>query len=542
MGILTLIVITLALSLFLNLILKRINISPIVGYILTGFLISLGVNHTENIDPHVLSELAEFGIVFLMFTIGLEFSLHHMKSMKKEVFVYGALQVILTAVFFTLMANNFFGIDLKTSIIIGLALALSSTAIVLKVLNENGDIHRPYGRYSLGILLFQDLAVIPILLMISFFSSSGETSLSDLLINTFLSGAIVIFILFVVGKYLTTKFLEYVVDSKTEELFIIGILLLVLSASWLAHAFGFSYSLGAFIAGMLIAETKYKHQIEADLVPFRDILLGLFFITVGMQMNLEVVLDNYLLIAALTAGILFAKAVIIYLIVVSFSYFKRAIKTSLALAQVGEFSFAVFALAKSNELIEDELLQILLAVVVVSLIFTSIVIRYVRPFTDYLFKEPDPIDPAPMVSAGFDKHIVVCGYSLLGQQVVKELKIKGVPYVAIEHDRNHVKEGLDKGDSVMFGNAASKTLLEAVSIKKATAVIIAIDNDEKIRLICEAIHSIDENIDIILKYSHEEQRKDFESLDIKSFTNENEMLSRVLVYEAVKCEIGLSSY
>ena len=536
MGILTLIVITLAISLFLNLLLKKINISPIVGYILTGFLISLGVKNTENIDPHILSELAEFGIVFLMFTIGLEFSLHHMKSMKKEVFVFGTLQVILTAIFFTVMANNFFGIDLKTSIIIGSALSLSSTAIVLKVLNENGDIHRPYGRYSLGILLFQDLAVIPILLMISFFSSSA-TSISDLLINTILSGAVVIFILFVVGKYLTTKFLEYVVDTKTEELFIIGILLLVLSASLLAHSFGFSYSLGAFIAGMLIAETKYKYQIEADLVPFRDILLGLFFITVGMQMNLQVVLDNYLIIAGLTVVILLAKAIMIYLIVVSFSYFKRAIKTALALAQVGEFSFAVFALAKSNELIEDEILQILLAVVVVSLIFTSIVIRYVRPFTDYLFKEPDPSEATPMVSAGADKHIIVCGYSLLGQQVVQELKIKGISYVAIEHERNHVKEGLDRGDSVLFGNAASKTMLNSVDVKKATAVIIAIDNDERIRLICEAIHAIDKNIDIILKYSHEEQKKDFEDLDIKAFINEHEMLSRVLVYEAIKCEI-----
>lgn len=536
MGILALIVITLAVSLFLNLLLKKIDISPIVGYILTGFLISLGLSSTNSIDQHILSEIAEFGIVFLMFTIGLEFSLHHMKSMKKEVFVFGTLQVVLTAIFFTFISIKFFGIDTKTAIVIGSALSLSSTAIVLKVLNENGDIHRPYGRYSLGILLFQDLAVIPILLMISFFSSSA-TSLSDLLIHTVLSGAIVIFILFVLGKYATARFLAYVVDSKTEELFIVAILLIVLAASLLAHVFGFSYSLGAFIAGMLIAETKYKYQIEADLVPFRDILLGLFFITVGLQIDINVVIENFFIIGVFTTAILLSKAIIIFLIILIFSFTKRAFKTALALAQVGEFSFAVFALAKANNLIHDDILQILLAVVVVSLVFTSIVIKYVRAFTNFFFRSPSEAMSEPITSAGASNHIVVCGYSLLGQKVVKNLKSKGISYVAIEHDRKHVQEGIDRGDSVLFGNAASKSMLNSVDIKKAIAVIVAIDNDEKIRLICEAIHSIDKNIDIILKISHQAQVNDFEDLDIKAFINENEMISRVLVDEAIKCEI-----
>ena len=201
-----------------------------------------------HLNQNHIAHIAEFGIVFLMFTIGLEFSLPHLKQMKKEVFVFGTLQVGLTTVIFTYISNILFSLDMKTSIIIGSALALSSTAIVLKTLNENGDIHRPYGRNSVGILIFQDLAVIPILLMITILADSS-VSLDEILLNTFYSAVIVGIILFILGKYIIELFLAYVVDTKIEELFILSIILIVLSSALLAHSFGFSYSLGAFIAG-----------------------------------------------------------------------------------------------------------------------------------------------------------------------------------------------------------------------------------------------------------------------------------------------------
>ncbi|HFU74628.1 MAG TPA: potassium transporter, partial [Arcobacter sp.] len=272
MDILTAIVLTLTIAIILNIILKKFQISTIVGYIFTGVIIGYFIGFSQ-ITQKELEHIAEFGIVFLMFTIGLEFSLHHLKQMKKEVFVFGGLQVILVSLVFGYIAYQFFGLDAKTSIIIGAALSLSSTAIVLKVLNENGDIHRPYGRNSVGILIFQDLAVVPILIMVTIFTDTNS-SVSDLITNTIISAVIVLVILYLFGKFVLEKFLAFVVDTKTEELFIATILLLVLSSALLAHYFGFSYSLGAFIAGMLLAETKYKHQIEADLVPFRDILLG----------------------------------------------------------------------------------------------------------------------------------------------------------------------------------------------------------------------------------------------------------------------------
>ncbi|MCK5110159.1 MAG: cation:proton antiporter [Arcobacteraceae bacterium] len=535
MDILAIIVSVLFLSLVFNLILKKFHISPIVGYIFTGMTIVVFMDFA-NINRDYLAHVAEFGIVFLMFTIGLEFSVNHLKQMKKEVFVFGLLQVILTTLFFTFLANTVFNIDMKTSIIIGSALALSSTAIVLKVLNDNGDIHRPYGRSSVGILIFQDLAVIPILLMITILADSS-VSLGDMLLNTFYSAIFVGIVLYLLGKYVTAKFLEYVVNTKVEELFIASILLIVLSSALFAHTFGFSYSLGAFLAGMLIAETKYKYQIEADLVPFRDILLGVFFITVGMQVNFSFFIENFGTIIILAVGILALKTIIIFTILRLFTFTKRAIKVALTLAQVGEFSFAVFALASANNLINNEINQIMISVVILSLLFTSLTLRYVRSFTDFFYKGSSEVLKEPMISAGIKNHIIVCGYSLLGQKIVKKLKNSQLAYVAIEHNGQHVKTGYERGDIVFFGNAASKTMLNSLYIKNAAAVIIAIDNDEKIRLVCEAIRDIDPAISIILKITHQAQIDDFADLKIDSIINENEIVAAKLIEKATRCSI-----
>jgi CPA2 family monovalent cation:H+ antiporter-2 len=536
MDTLTIIVVILFLSLVLNLLLKKINVSPIVGYIFTGMIVALFLDIVQ-IDQNNMSHIAEFGIVFLMFTIGLEFSITHLKHMKKEVFVFGTLQVILTSLIFTYISNLGFGLDMKTSIIIGSALALSSTAIVLKTINENGDIHRPYGRNSVGILIFQDLAVIPILLMITILADS-TVSLENILLNTLYSAIIVGIILFVIGKYIVELFLAYVVDTKIEELFIMAIILIVLSSALLAYTFGFSYSLGAFIAGMLIAETKYKYQIEADLVPFRDILLGVFFISVGMQVNFNSVVDNLFIIIGLTAAILAIKVVIIFTILKFFNSASRAFKTALTLAQVGEFSFAVLALASAHNLLDDQLNQIMISVVILSLLFTSLVIRHVRSFAGLFNKDGHDIIEEPLMeNAGIKDHIIVCGYSLLGQKIVKKLKSRGINYVAVEHERKHVKEGHAKGDIVFFGNAASKTMLNSLYIKDAIAVIIAIDNNEKIRLISQTIKNIDPKISIIVKISHESQFKDFEDLHIDAFVHEYELVARRLIEKATKCKL-----
>ncbi len=535
MDLLSIIVAALFVSITFNIILKKFDVSPIVGYIFTGVGISYFLD-ASNINQESLNHVAEFGIVFLMFTIGLEFSVNHLKQMKKEVFVYGTLQVVITAAIFTYITHYIFSLDMKTSIVIGSALALSSTAIVLKVLNDNGDIHRPYGRSSAGILIFQDLAVIPILLLITMLADSSA-SLPEMLLKTLLQAVFVGVVLVLLGKFATEKFLTFVVDSKTEEIFIAAILLIVLSAALFAHAFGFSYSLGAFLAGMLIAETKYKYQIEADLVPFRDILLGVFFITVGIQVNLITFFENFFVIITLAVTILTLKAVLIFIILRVFTFTKRAFKIALTLAQVGEFSFAVFALASSSNLLSDEINQIMIPVVIVSLLFTSLALKHVRAFVNIFQKEQTEAMSEPLISADIKNHIIVCGYSALGQKIVKKLKNSELPYVAVDHDRQHVQTGKERDDVVLFGNAASKHMLNSLYVKNANSVIIAIDNDEKVRLICEAIRDINPHISIVIKVTHQAQIDDLADLNIHGFINENEIVAEKLVLKATRCEI-----
>jgi CPA2 family monovalent cation:H+ antiporter-2 len=531
MDLLNIIVITLCITIVLNLILRKLNISPIVGYIFTGMILSYFMSFSA-INKETLTHISEFGIVFLMFTIGLEFSLLHLKKMKTEVFVYGSLQVIVSSAIFGFIAHWMFALDVKTSIIIGAALSLSSTAIVLKTLNENGDIHRPYGRYSVGILIFQDIAVIPILIMITLFTST-DTSVSQMVTNTLISGLFVLITLYIIGKYVLGYLLAFVIDTKTDEIFIATIILIVLSSALFAHLFGFSYSLGAFMAGILIAETKYKYQIEADLVPFRDILLGLFFITVGIQVNFEFIFENLFSIITLAIAILALKAILIFTIIAIFSIPKRAFKTALALAQVGEFSFAVLALAFANNLISDQLNQMMISVVILSLLFTSFAIKYVRDFTNLFFINDSEILNEPIEKASIENHIIVCGYSNLGQKVVKNLIKQDIPYMAVEHDRDYVKKGHDIGHTVFFGNAASKTMLNYLDVKNCSAVIIAIDNDDKIRLILESIKAIDKNIKVIVKVSHMSQIDDLSVFNPVHFINENKIVANKLIDKAI---------
>ena len=371
---LEIIIFTILVSTLLNLFLKQFAIPTIIGYIATGTIIAYGFDLHQAVHNRELKEIAEFGVVFLMFTIGLEFSVKHLMKMKKEVFVYGALQVFLTAILFAFLANALFSIGIKSAIIIGAALALSSTAIVLKLLNENGDINKVYGRKVLGVLLFQDIAVIPILLMISIFSIDGG-SISDLLLLTFAKAILLLAGLFVVGKYLLDPFFAAVSKTKSNEIFISSILLIVIGASYLAHVLGFSYSLGAFVAGMMIAETHYKHQVEADLIPFRDLLLGIFFITVGMQLDFKIIFENILTISLLLPALIAIKIAIIYSIFRFKSTARESLKTALSIFQLGEFALVIFELSFAQGLIDPIVGQILIVTVVISMIITPFVLK-----------------------------------------------------------------------------------------------------------------------------------------------------------------------
>ena len=525
---------TIMIATILNVLLKKIGLPTIIGYIFSGLVIS----YIFSLQGHAnesLAHLAEFGIVFLMFTIGLEFSIKHLNAMKKEVFVYGFLQVFLSGVIFSALAHFIASLEVKSAIILGFALSLSSTAIVLKVLNENNGIHSGYGRITLGILLFQDLAVIPILLMISIFTTQDQ-SLSYLLSKTLFSAAIVFFLLFVLGKIFIERFLEWIIKSDSEEIFLVAILLLVVSASFIAEIFGFSFSLGAFLAGMTIAETKFRYRIEADLVPFRDLLLGVFFVSIGMQIDLLVAWENFALILLLLFTIMISKGAIILSLLSPFVQKRTALKTSLALFQVGEFSLAIFALARTHDLIDLKTSQVLIVTVVLSMIITPFVLKNIKIIVDKFFHEPI-LESESIASTGYKDHLIICGYGDLGQKLAKKFKKLNLYYVILEHDILLVEKGRAEGEPIILANAAQKSVLEAVNITESLAIMIAIDNAKKLRLICENIASFDADINSIVKVKNASHENIIKDLKINHIVNQSDRMADILMEEAVRCRM-----
>lgn len=531
---LEIIIFTILISTLLNLLLRRFEIPTIIGYIATGTLISYGFGLNDAANNHELKEIAEFGVVFLMFTIGLEFSLKQLVKMKKEVFVYGGAQVLISALLFMSLAMWIFNIEVKSAIIIGLALALSSTAIVLKLLNESGDINRLYGRKVLGVLLFQDIAVIPILLMITIFSMNDK-SISSLLLETVINATILMIGLFLTGKYLLEPFLDEVRKAKSNEIFISSILLIVMGSAYLAHMFGFSYSLGAFIAGMMIAETHYKYQVEADLIPFRDLLLGVFFITVGMQLNFSIIFEYIFWISLLLPALMLLKILIVFTLL-RFENTKRvSFKSALTLLQLGEFALVIFELSFARDLLDPVTGQVLIVIVVLSMILTPFIFKNISRLTDIFMSSSSVNMENSMVNNSFlVDHVVLIGYGKLGKNIAKFLKKRDVKFIAIDFDVPTVMEAQAKREPVIFGNAAQKSILKSVNIREASAVIVSISNHRKLNLLCETLNDVTNNSKTIVKVDNYDEKEALSGLNLSHIVVENEETAMAMVEEAMK--------
>ncbi len=529
-------IVTLAIATLLNILLKRYEIPTIIGYILSGLIISSIFSFDEH-TKEILSHLAEFGIVFLMFTIGLEFSLTHLKNMKKEVFVYGGLEVILSGLLFMMLSILIFDLDIKSAIVIGFALSLSSTAIVLKTLNENNEIHSQYGRISFGILLFQDLAVIPILLMISFFTSANDSILL-VLVETVVSAILMFFIVFLVGKYLVERFFTCVTSVNSEEIFLVAVILGVVSASVLAEFLGFTYSLGAFLAGMTISETRFRYRIEADLIPFRDILLGIFFVTIGMQIDWHSFLEYGDIILFLLFSILAIKGLLIFGILQFFINKRSSIKSALALFQVGEFALVVFALAFAEGLIDNKINQIIVITIVLSMIISPFVLKNIKEITKLLTKEMEHPRELGVSGSKYENHIIICGYGAVGRKLAKSFREKQILYVILEHDIKVVDKAILEGEeSIFIANAGQKIVLEHFNIQDSIAIIVAIENAIEMQLICENIVSFGKDIHSIVKVANSSESVIISNLGVNHVINGKELIADRLALEALTCKI-----
>lgn len=526
--------VVMASAIVLNVILKKIEIPSIIGYVLTGVFISfLYKFHTSE----QLSHIAEFGIVFLMFTIGLEFSFKHLLAMKQEVFLNGSLQMLSCGFACSLIALFILGLSDKISIIVGFALALSSTAVVLKILNDNGDINQNYGRKALGILLFQDIAVIPLLLMVDIFSSQNN-NITDLLLATLLSAFILIALLFLISRYFLDRLFRFVIKASSDEIFITTILFIVIGASFMAHKLGFSYSLGAFLAGALIGETRYKHKIQADLTPFRDLLLGLFFISVGMQINFKVVFENWGLVLILVLLILFIKFVVIYALLMIYTKKRVALKTALSICQIGEFALAIFSLLQARNLLDEKNAQILIISAIITMILTPFILNNIKKIANAVENNDERKDIATSnAPLNFKDHFVIFGYGRLGQEVVQRIKHTGIPYLVLESDLNLVELGTSRGENIFFANAAQEETLKIANIKECAVAIVTISNEAKLDMLTQILNSYD--INIIVQVTGDLEKVLFLQNNSKiHLIKAEKAVASNLVQEALECRLN----
>ena len=459
---------------------KYLKLSATIAYFAVGILLGpsgVGILY----DSDSIRHFVEFGIVFLMFSIGLEFSLPKLNSMRGILFGLGGAQVFITLAT-TFFVSRLFGLDLAMAFVIGSALTMSSTAIVSKILIERIDLNSRHGRLSIGILLFQDIAVIPILILLPALSSPA-IDINNLFIPIFLKIAVLLSILFWLGKPIINFWFGLVAQQKSRELFVLNVLMVTMFFAYLTHLAGLSYALGAFLAGMLISETRYRYQVESDIASFRDILLGLFFISVGMMLNLNIFIEYLWIIITIFIGYSLFKATLIALLTKVFKYeFGVGIRTGIILGQAGEFSFVILALAKEQNIIGGDILQIILSVCLLSMICAPFLIPYNGRIARFLSKSyiknsQKNIDKINDIGHDLSDHVILCGYGRSGQFLGRFLKEEHIPFIAIDMDLNRVNDASNAGELVMYGDASRRVVLNAAGIKNCKAVIITYADD-----------------------------------------------------------------
>ncbi|WP_373071934.1 cation:proton antiporter [Sulfurimonas sp.] len=537
--VLFIIVLALGISTVLNLLLKKVGVSQIIGYIFTGTILAYSFGLQDSSQSNTLEHIGEFGIVFLMFTIGLEISLSKMNNMKKEIFGNGFMQATFTALAILSICFFIFNLDFVTSLIISTAFALSSTAVVLSYLKSSKEIYAPYGQRATGILIFQDIAVIPLLILLGFLTNDAEHSVWIIIKDTVISALIVVGILFFIGRKVVSWLLHFSASSEEDELFMGSVLFIVISASLLASYFGFTYSLGAFVAGMVIAETKYHHKVEYDIAPFKDILLGTFFIVVGMKINISYFLDNVALIIGIFILVLILKTLITFMVLKISTNSSTSLKTALSISQVGEFSFVIFAVASVGGLIDKELESLLLLIVIFSMLITPFFISHINHFVDSFIKD-DYI--ALLDEKAFktrEGHIIVCGYSDIGKSVAEHLDEMKLPYVIIDNNPKNVQLALKQNKEAYLGDMSELAMIEALHTENCASVIVTLDNIDKKKAVCETIRQYTKDIHLIAKVVSQDEKNKLRGIDIDVIVDGKYEVGRILVDKMMVCQMRI---
>ncbi|WP_273825473.1 monovalent cation:proton antiporter family protein [Pseudomonas asplenii] len=472
--------IILASSLVVIALFRRLQLPPVLGYLCVGLLVGPTAFDWVN-DNEALPDLAELGVVFLLFSLGLEFSLSKMLALRRVVFGLGSLQVVCTgAVLGALLA--FFGMPLAAALMLGTGLALSSTAIVSKELTSLGEIFSSHGQNAIGVLLFQDVIAVLLLTLVPVFAGSSDQAWYWALPLT-LGKTLVLFVgLLLASRWLLPRLFHEVAASHSAELFVLLALVIVLLTAWLTHLLGLSPALGAFLAGMLLGESHYRHQIEADIRPFRDILLGLFFVSIGMLIDLQLFAHHGLLILGLTLALLLIKGSVVALLVRGRgSDAETAWRSGLALAQGGEFCFALMAQMQQNRLMPADISGPLLAATFCSMVMTPLLLRAAPRIAATLHRKPNQearLEEISALNAELHGHVVICGYGRVGQSIGRFLRREQQPFVALDDDPVRVSEAAAGESCVHYGDSRRGDLLSAVGLERARLLVVAVDKTD----------------------------------------------------------------
>jgi CPA2 family monovalent cation:H+ antiporter-2 len=492
---------------------RSLKLPPMLGYLAVGVLIGPNALSLAG-DPAGARALAEFGVVFLMFVIGLEFNLPKLRSMRSLVFGLGFSQVGLTIVGAvlgnTLLAMAFawlgqaWDLSWQGAIVLGSAIAMSSTAILVKLMAERLELESEHGRRVLGVLLFQDLAVVPLLVLIPALAE-GAGNLGMALVVAMAKAAALLTLLLVGGQRAMRWWLTLVARLKSEELFVLNLLLVTLGLAWMTEMAGLSLALGAFVAGMLVAETEYKHQVETDIRPFHDVLLGLFFITIGMKLDWRPLIDQWLLVLLLTTLPVLAKAVLVAGLARLFGATPGvAIRTGLYLAQAGEFGFVLLTLGVEQKLLVGNWMSPVLAAMVLSMLATPALVMVSTRIVTRLATSDWMLQSVQLTAIArkamrAEAHVIICGYGRSGQNLARLLEREGIAYMALDLDPDRVRQAAAAGQSVVFGDAARLRSLMAAGLARASALVVSYPDTASALKILRLVHEHAPRVPVIVR-------------------------------------------
>jgi CPA2 family monovalent cation:H+ antiporter-2 len=487
LGILELVLLLLAAAVVVVVIFRVLKLPALLGYLLVGILI--GPHSTGLIpDNEDTRYLAEFGIVFLMFSVGLEFSLPKLMTMRRMVLGLGSAQVGVTMLI-CLAVAVLLGQDWRGGLVLGGVFAMSSTAILAKMLAERLELNTPHGRRIIGILLFQDLAVVPLLILYPALGQGGDALARELLIALIKAG-VVLFLLLTIGQRVMRGWFTLVARQKSSELFVLNVLFITLGLAWLTGLAGLSLALGAFLAGMLISETQYRYQVEEDIKPFRDVLLGLFFVTIGMRLDLHFVAADWERVALLLIAVIMGKVAVIIGVSRLFGTEPAVgLRTGFALAGAGEFGLVLLAQAAQFQLLPVALLQTTLAVLVLSMLISPFIIEHseqlVRRFSAAEWmNRAMALHNIAIQAMSTESHAIICGYGRSGQNLARFLEKEKVSFIALDLDPERVREAAAAGESVVFGDAARREVLIAAGLLRANVLVISYaDTNSALRIL-----------------------------------------------------------